>query len=145
MASALTEKMKITKVLDYTSANTGTTNTASVDMAGYESVVFLTSFGTAAADNLMHVEQSSDDASSDAYADLEGSEVNAGGASDEDQWIEIIRPREQYVRAAVVRGTSSTIEAVWAIQYAAKSRPVDNTTTGTIAGHSLVSPAEGTK
>ena len=59
MQGLLSERVKITKVLDYTGAGTSATNTSSVDMAGYDGVVFITSFGTAAANNVMKAQQSS--------------------------------------------------------------------------------------
>lgn len=144
MRQMFAEGVKITKVKDAQSGATGDVDSDSVDMAGFEGVIFLCSFGTAAADNLLLAEQSSDDGSSDTFAELAGTEVNAGGASDEDQWIEVKHPRERYVRCVAQRGTSSTSGDIWAIQYGARSLPQDNTTTGTIAGQSLHAPAEGT-
>jgi hypothetical protein len=109
-------------------------------MAGYEGVIFLTSFGTAAADNTAEVAQSTDDSS---FADLLASQVTSG-TSDEDVWIDVFRPQERYLRLQVARGTSSTLESIWAIQYGAREIPVDNTTSGTIAGEAHNSPIEGT-
>lgn len=136
----LSPYVKLTKVEDHTAAGTTDVDSASVDMAGYEGVLFLTSFGTAATDNYISVQQSSDDSS---FADLEGTKIGAT-ASDEDVWADIYRPQERYLRVHVELGTSSTVESIWAIQYGPKSFPVDNTTTGTITGEAHVSPAEGT-
>ena len=118
-------------------------DSASVDMAGYEGVLFLTSFGTAATNNYISVQTSSDDGSVDTFTDLTGTKVGAT-ASDEDVWVDVLRPRERYLRVHVELGTSSTVESIWAIQYGARKLPVDNTTTGTIIGEAWVSPAEGT-
>jgi hypothetical protein len=109
-------------------------------MAGYEGVLFLTSFGTAAANNTLLASQ--DVASGGSFTDLAGTSV-ASGTSDEDVWIDVFRPSKRYVRVEAARGTSSTLESIWAIQYGARKLPVDNTTTGTIAGEAHVSPAEG--
>jgi len=141
----LSENALFTKVADYASAATSDVTSASVDMTDYDSVIFLISYGTPAANNLIHAECSSDDGSSDTFADLEGSEVDLSGASDEDQWLEIHQPPERYVRCVAQRGTSSTLENIWAIQFNAKSIPTDNLTSGTIYGKSIVQPAEGTK
>lgn len=144
MPGKLSEDVKITKVADHTTAGTSAVTSSSVDMQDYEGVIFISSYGTAAAGNTAHAEQSSDDGSSDAFADLAGTEVGVS-TSDEDVWVEVHRPTERYVRAAFLRGTSSTLESIYAIQYGAKIKPVDNTTAGTIHGESHNSPAEGTK
>jgi hypothetical protein len=137
----LSNGIKITKVADHSAANTTDVESSGVDMAGFEGVIFMTSFGTAAADNIINAQQSTDNST---FADLLGTAVALAGASDEDQWIDIYRPREQYVRCHVERATSTTVESIWAIQYGARKLPVDNTTSGTIAGEAHVSPAEGT-
>lgn len=139
----LSNFVKITKVADHSTAATTDVDSASVDMAGFEGVLFVSSFGTAASGNTLEAQQSSDDGSSDTFAALAGTAVSSG-TSDEDVWVDIYRPQERYVRAHAERGTSSTLESIWAIQYGGRKQPVDNTTTGTIAGEAHVSPAEGT-
>ena len=139
----LSGRTKFIKVEDHTTAGTSAVESATVDMAqdgGYEGVVFLTSFGTAATDNTAEVAQSSDDSSFD---DLVGSKV-ASGSSDEDVWIDVFRPQERYLRMQVARGTSSTLESIWAVLYNPRKVPVDNTTSGTIIGEAHNSPIEGT-
>lgn len=148
MNGFLTENCKLTKVSDHTTAATTDVTSSSVDMQGWDGVVFFTSYGTAAADNLIHVEQSSDDGSSDTFADVAGSEVNASGTSDEDQFVDILRPEERYLRCIAVRGTSSTCESIWALQYRGRVAPFadnPNLTSGTIYGNRLLSPVAGTK
>ena len=140
----LSDNLTLTKIADHTTAGTSDVTSASVDMSGYTNVLFLTSFGTAATNNDCHVEQSSDDGSVDTFADLTGTDTTAG-SSDEDVFIDVRNPRERYVRLICERGTSSTLESIWAFKYGARSLPVDNTTTGTIAGEQHNSPAEGTK
>lgn len=140
----LSESLKLVKVADPSADGTSLVNGASVDMAadgGWDGVVFLTSFGTAAAGNAIHAETSDDDST---FNDLAGSEVNVG-ASDEDQFIDIVRPKERYLRAAALRGTSSTLGDIWALLYRGRTLPHNNVTAGTINGVQLVSPAEGTK
>ena len=139
----LSSEVKLTKVEDHTAAGTTDVDSASVDMAGFEGVLFLTSFGTAATNNYISVQTSSDDGSADTFTDLTGTKVGAT-ASDEDVWVDVLRPRERYLRVHVELGTSSTVESIWAIQYGPRKLPVDNTTTGTIIGEAWVSPAEGT-
>lgn len=136
----LSDNVKFVKVQDHTAAGTSAVNSDGVDMTGYDGVCFITSFGTAAAGNTLEAAQSEDNSS---FSDLLGSSVTSG-TSDEDVWIDVYRPRERYVRVEAARGTSSTLESIWAILYHPRSLPVDNTTTGTIAGEAHAEPAEGT-
>lgn len=144
MTRPISEETKLVKVKDASSANTGDVTSDSVNMAGYSGVEFFSSYGTAAADNLPNLETSSDDGVADAFTDLAGTEVGVG-SSDEDVWVDVANPREQYIRAIFARGTSTTLGDIWAILYGAKSKPVDNTTAGTIHGETHIGPAEGTK
>jgi hypothetical protein len=138
----LSTNVKFTKVKDHTAAATTDQISAIVDMSGYDGVVFLTSLGTAAAANVIKVMQ--DDANATTgMADLAGTSVSSG-SSDEDLWVDVFRPTKRYLQLKVVRDGSTTIESIWAIQYAPRNKAVDNTTTGTITGELHQSPAEGT-
>ena len=137
----LSSNVLITKVQDHSTAATSAVNSTGVDMSGYEGVLFITSFGTAAANNTVNAAQGADNSAD--WVDLTGTSVSAG-TSDEDVWIDVYRPTERYVRLEAARGTSSTLESIWAIQYGPRKAPVDNTTTGTIIGELHASPAEGT-
>lgn len=144
--SFLSKRVKVIKVADHSTAATSAVDSTGVDMAqdgGYEGVMFVTSFGTAAANNTVNAAQSSDNAVADDYTDLAGTSVSSG-SSDEDVWIDVYQPTKRYVRLEAARGTSSTLESVWAILYGARTVPVSNVTTGTIVGESHISPAEGT-
>lgn len=134
---------KLTNLSGYTSAGTTAVSGTAVDMAGYDSVMFFGRFGTAAADNLLHVEGSTA-ASTGPFEDLTGTAVGAG-ASDETQAIEIVRTKYRYLRPVADRGTSSTLVGMWGIQHGARSCPVDNTVAGTIHSEISVSPTTGTK
>ena len=139
----LSNAVLITKIKDATSAAGSTVLESSVlDMAGYEGVILFTSFGTAAADNLLKAKMSSA-SDTGTMGDIEGSAI-APGASDEDKWIDIYRPRKRYVQLAAVRATSSKLGDMWAIQYGPRKLPVSNVTSGTITGEALVSPSTGT-
>ena len=141
MSQQLSNGVKITKVKDHSTAATSAVESDPVDMAGFEGVLFITSFGTAASGNTLLASQ--DTASGGSYTDLLGTSVTSG-TSDEDVWLDVYRPTKRYVRVEAARGTSSTLESIWAIQYGARVQPVDNTTSGTIVGEAHVSPAEGT-
>jgi len=137
----LSNEVKITKVKDPSTAATSAVLSDSVDMVGYEGVLFVTSFGTAAANNIINAAQCLDDST---FLDLEDSGV-ASGTSDEDVWVDVYQPADRYVRCEVARGTSTTVGDIWALQYGARVKPVDNTTSGTITGEAHRTPDEGTK
>ena len=143
MQGLLSENVKLIKVADHSTAATSDVTTAAIDTQGYGGCLVLSSFGTAASGNTVKLQQSDDDGSTDAYSDLEDTSTTSG-TSDEDVWVEAAKPRKRYLKAVFARGTSSTLESVWAILYNPATYPVDNTTTGTIAGEAHVSPAEGT-
>lgn len=143
MRGYLSEKVKIVKIKDHSTADTTAVTSDAVDTQGYDGVLFVTSFGTAASGNTVKVQQSSDDAAADSYADLTGTSVTSG-TSDEDVFVDVQRPKERYLKLVAARGTSSTLESMYAILYNPRSLPVDNTTTGTITGETHLSPAEGT-
>jgi len=137
----LSNHIKITKVKDHSgSADTAVTSDP-VDMSGFEGVLFVTSFGTAAAGNTILASQ--DTASGGSYEDLAGTSVSSG-TSDEDVWVDVYRPSKRYVRCEIARGTASTLESIYAIQYGPRVLPVSNVLGGTIIGEAHVSPAEGT-
>ena len=140
---ALSECSKLIKIKDHSTADTAAVTSDAVDTQGYRAAFFFTSFGTAAANNTVKLQQSDDDAATDAYSDLEGTSVSSG-TSDEDVWIDIIKPRKRYLKLVAARGTSSTLESVWVLLYSPLALAVDNTTSGTIAGETTISPAEGT-
>lgn len=123
---------------------TGTTsvNGAVVDMAGWEGVVFIVKYSTAAANNTLKVQQGTDATVTDA-ADLEGTSVSVG-ASDEVVWCQIREPEERYLRPVYLRGTSTVLEWAVAIKFGGNALPADNETAGTIAGERHTRPAEGT-
>ena len=142
-AGYLTEFVKITKVADHTTAGTGDVSCSSVDMAadgGYDGVVFVTSYGTAATDNILKAAGSSDDSSFTEYA---STAQQASGSSDEDVILDIQRPLQRYVKPVPERGTSSTCESVYAIRYRSRNRPVtSHDVTGTSAIQQASSPAD---
>jgi len=133
---------RVDKLVDHSTANTTDVASGILDMSGFEWVAFLTSFGTAAADNLVKVQQDDVNATG-GMADLLGSGL-LSGASDEDVKVEVYRPTKRYVRLVALRGTSTTLESVWAIRGGARVVPVTNTTSGTDISEITYSPAEGT-
>lgn len=137
----LSENIKITKIKAYQAANTTTITSDEVDMEGFEGVIFVASVGTAAANNGIKARQDTATGMGSA-ADLENTS-NLSDATQTDLVLDIFRPQERFLDCQVLRGTSTTIEAVWAIQYGAKKGPIDNETDAQ-AYELHVSPDEGT-
>lgn len=131
------------KLQDHTTAGTSAVTSDAIDMLGFEWVRLLTSFGTAAANNTVKAQQSSDDGSADAYSDLEGTSTTSG-TSDEDASISIYRPTKRYIKFVVARGTSSTLETMWALKGGARKMPLTHGVSGTSAHESFATPSEGT-
>jgi hypothetical protein len=138
----LSSAVKISEHIPTTATGTTTINGTAVDMANYDGVLFVCKLSTAAANNTMKAQQDTAVGMGGA-ADLLGSAI-VPGASDEILWIDLFKPQERFVRAAVLRGTTTVIEWCIAIQYTARLRPVSNALAGTIAGKVLASPIEGT-
>lgn len=142
MARQLSNGVKIESALATTTAGTSEVDGTTIDTAGYEGVLFVAKFGTAASGNTLQAQQGAASDLSDA-ADLAGTSVTVG-TSDELVWLDLFRPQERYVRVQAERGTSSTVDWGIALKYGARSQPVDNATAGTIAGEVHASPDEGT-
>jgi hypothetical protein len=132
---------KLVKVADHSAAATSDVTSSIVDTAGYQGVVFVTSFGTANA-TTVKVQQNTANQTT-GMADLEGTSVTSG-SSDEDVIVEVHKPVERYIQVVAARGASSTLESVWAILYNGDASVALNTVSGTQKAELHVSPAEGT-
>lgn len=138
----LLEDIKVIKTFDEVTAATTAANGTTIDTAGAEGVIFITIFGTSAADNGVKVQQDTASGMGSA-ADLAGSQVLLD-ATETVAAVQVHRPRERYVRPVAVRGTSTTVPGGIAILYGLKSRPYDNDSQTDVAAEVHVSPAEGT-
>lgn len=138
----LSKNTKITKIADHTTAGTDSVVSSIIDMQGFDGVMFLTSFGTANAGNYIYADTGAAANLSDA-ANLAGTKVTSG-SSDEDVILDIAKPLERYLRITAVRGASSTLESIWAIQYGPRKTPINNSISGTQICETWISPAEGT-
>ena len=138
----LLEGVKIIKIFDEITAGTSASNGTIIDTAGAEGVIFTTIFGTSAADNGIKAQQGAASNMSDA-ADLAATQVLLD-ATETTACLQIHKPRERYVRAVAVRGTSTTVPGGVAILYGLRSEAFDNDTQTDVAAEAHVSPAEGT-
>lgn len=139
---------KVIRVMNGVAAGTSAQTSSAIDTAGYEGVKIYTLFGaiTSGAVTSVKVQQSSDDASADAYADLEGTSIAV--ADDDDNQVvvhDIYRPRERYLKVIVSRSTqNAVIDGIVAVLYSARSLPPTNDATTVVSREFHASPAEGT-
>lgn len=139
MASAFfSEDAKITTVAP-TATGTSTITGSALDMAGFDSATFIIRLGSPATNNNIRVTQC--DTSGGSYADLTGTLVG-NNATDNPLIVEVSRPREQFLKYVVTRGTTTTIDAVTIIQHRSRTRPVTQPSGTQIERYA--SPAEGT-
>jgi len=145
----LSKDVKVTRVENAVAAGLADENGASVDMQNFESVMFVAMLGALTANQVttLKAQQSSDDGSSDAFADIEGSQGAAMADDDDDQCLilDVVRPRERYVRPVLERATANAvIDGIIAIQYGPLKKPTTHDS-GTVSDtNTIVSPPEGT-
>lgn len=139
--------VKTSRVMNAVAAGTSAQTSSAVNMAGFNGCRFIAGFGaiTSGAETSIKVQQSSDDGSTDAYSDLEGTSITV--ADDHDNKIAIVdipKPGKQYLKLVVSRATqNAVIDFVLAEQYGATAMPITDSTT--VLGSEIhASPAEGT-
>lgn len=143
----LAKEVKVTRVMNAVAAGTTNQESSTVDMQGYDGVMFMAAFGTITANAVTSVkaQQGALSNGSDG-ADLEGTAITV--ADDDDNQVAIIdiyRPQERYVRCAISRGTqNAVIDGVIAVQYKGRKFPTVHDTATVIAAETHNSPAEGT-
>ena len=142
MARNFLSRTKLVKVADHSASSTDAVNSSIVDTAGYEGVVFFTSFGTANATNSIKVQTSATNAT-DNMADVAGTST-VSGSSDEDVIVEVCKPPERYARAVITRGAASTCESIWCALYGQGAQISNNSVSGTQKAEVHGAPALGT-
>lgn len=146
MGHHLSSNGVLIKIKDHSTAGTATITSIAVDTRGYGGALFFTSFGTAAADNYIKVQQSSDDGSADDYTDLSGSQVVSGASpSNEDLYYDVYKPGKRYLKLLAVPTTSSTVESMWVFLYHPNIAGANlGIVSGTLSGEAAQEPIEGT-
>ena len=118
-------------------------NTSSVDMLGWDGVMFFGTMASFHASNSVNLAQSADDSS---FADLEGTSVST--PVDVNVFcVDLVRsgPGDRYVRLEVVRaGKNTALGDIFAIQYRGGNAKLPATWATTINKEFHASPAEGT-
>lgn len=137
----LSKGCKITQLSPFVSTGTTAVNGTAVNQKGFSGVLFLMSFGSSAADIGAKVQQGDESDNSD-MADLEGSLTLLDGTKKQ-LLIDVKGSGDIYLRPSLQRTTTTTVESVWAIQYAARDLPIDNLTAAMVV-KLLEDPEEGT-
>lgn len=139
--------LKVASTLDYASG-TAARYSSGVDFANIEWAIFIVKMATIAAGgtNSLKLQQSSDDASADAYADLEGTGVTV--AADDDNQVFVLaieKPRERYVRLYVSKdGSNACAESAVVVTGGGRTLPDLASVADAVTAEWHVSPAEGT-
>lgn len=143
----LTDQAKATRVSEDVAAGSTDINCTILDMANFEAVQFMVSFGaiTAGAATGVKIQQGDDSGLSDAQ-DLLGSALAIVDTDDDKLLItDIVRPEKRYVRLVITRATqNSVIDSATALQYGAHNEPVTQDATTVAGSEKLASPIEGT-
>ena len=132
----IADNVKIDKIADYTAAGTDAVTSSDLDMADYDGVIFLGSFGTAAVNNLLTMHHGAVSGSVAASV-----AATTPASSDEDQVLDVQHPIYRYVKCVASRGTSSTLEDLIAIRYKSRSKAIENEVAGTQSVDKFNAPA----
>lgn len=113
-ATNISDSIKVTTIKTNQASGGTAINTDSVDMDGYDGVIFVGALDTANAGNSVNLAQSEDNIT---FHDLEGTRQVPSGDSEEIA-IELVKPRKRFVRAEIDRsGADSATQTFFAIQY----------------------------
>jgi hypothetical protein len=141
----LSERVKVTKVGNATAAGTGAINSSAVDMAGYQSVMFIVVPGAIVGGATTSMNIAQDTASGGSFTDLLGTGITIADDDDNQLFItEVVQPSKRYVRLEIARaGQNSEFSAIIAIRSGGKQLPVVNGVTDTATIEVHLTPAEG--
>ena len=148
--NSLLKNIKVTRAVAATAAGATDVTGSTIDMAGYDGVLFLLDVGTLTATQVtsMRAQQGAASDASD-MADLEGSIAGPVADGDGQKYlaIDVFKPAERYVRVIVDRATANAVlNGGVAILYHARDVPITQSTGagGVAFSKTLVTPAEGT-
>lgn len=143
----LSKDTKISVAITPTNGAAGSTDISgtTLDMAGFESVMMVVTFGAITSGAVTSIKAQQGDASnlSDA-ADMEGTAQTIADTDDDKTfYIDLIKPTKRYVRLYVDRGTQNAVVAsALYIQYDPKKLPISHGTG--VSGETHAGPDEGT-
>lgn len=114
-----------------------------VDTAGFESCCFIVPMGTVAATAVTSIKVQQCDTSGGSYADLVNTSVTIADSDDDKTfYVEVSRPREQFLKLVVDRATANaTVGGIIAVLSGAGLKPVSHGTG--VSGETHYGSAEG--
>jgi hypothetical protein len=138
--------LKIVQAATVTACAAALTDVTSdaVDTAGFEGCLFIVPMGTIAASAVTSIKAQQCDTTGGSYADLLGTSVTiADNDDDKTFYVDVTRPREQFLKCVIDRATANaTAGGIIAILYGAGNKPVTHGTG--VSGESHYGIAEGT-
>lgn len=144
---SLSNYVKTVRVMNGVAAGTTDQTSSAIDTLGFAGVRVLVAFGaiTGGAVTSIYLQQSSDDAATDAYSDIAGTSQTVADTDDNKVFIsEVWKPGKRYLKCVVDRGTqNAVIDGVWAELYGAANEVATQDTTVGGFEH-FNTPAEGT-
>lgn len=125
----LLNNVKVARVLAAVAAGQATSYSDILDMKGFQGVVFIAKLGDVAAGSVLTLAAQQNSANSETgMATLEGSVTHTATSTDADDnllILDVVRPNERYVRAALTSATADAAKSgILAIQYGAKEVPI---------------------
>lgn len=149
--SNLTKRTKLIRLkvdgTNYTgAAGTSDLTSEAVDTAGFESARFILGVGAITSGAVTSFKVTQCDTSGGSYADLEGTSQTI--ADDDDNQclsIEIVKPRERYLKTVLDRGTQNAVADFLIVElFEPRVLPTVNDSATVIGSEVHASPAEGT-
>lgn len=133
---SLLDKLNIDSVAAAASAATSAVNGSTVDLEGYEGVIFFCSVAVANAGNFLKAQEGD---TSSPTADLEGSAVVVGTNNDVVA-LNVHKPLKRYIRPVLIRGASTASGEIYAVKYGSCKLP----DVGADVSKIIASPVAGT-
>lgn len=140
----LFKNCKVVQVSTTVAAGTTDIEPSAVDVAGFDGVAFLFSFGAITTNAVTSVKaQTSTDNSS--FADLAGTAQTVADTNDDKSFVmDIYQPLERYIKPVVDRGTANAVlNCIFAILYNGRLAPPSHDSS-VVGAEYHVSPARGT-
>jgi len=146
MINNLLNNVKITRILAAQSDGQDTFSSDILDMAGFAGVMFIAKLDDVDNTSVLTLQAQQNTANSaTGMATLTGNATYTAEAADADDdllVLDVVRPRERYIRAQVVVGTANAkVAGVIAIQYGAEVVPITQGST-VLDSETITDPAE---
>jgi hypothetical protein len=134
VSKKLLHEIAVARALNAVAAGTSDQTGTAQDLQGWEGVLFIAAVGALTATQItsLKAQASSDDAATDAYADISG--AVAGPLTDTDGnkllVLNVHRPTKRYVKPYIDRGTANAvIDGIFAIKYGPRNVPTSQDST----------------